>query len=581
MNDLLSYSLRSAAVLALLLIPYLLLLRHERLFRLNRAVLLGILLLSLSVPLCHVPMPAMKWHTTHLDIQPPAAPAPASTEGSEPTVQPASQPDPDMAASAAAGLPWTVVLGWACLAGMAATGAVRLMQVARMRGAIRCGCLWTLRENGCTVYCHAEDVAPFSWMRSIVIGEADYRMHGRPIILHEQGHILHCHSLDVLLLAAVETLQWWNPLVYVLGNCLRDVHEYQADDHALRRGVGLREYQMLLVRKVAGSGTCALANSFNHSLIQKRISMMMKSNPRKRARAKALYLVPLVALALSAFATPETAGQTSGSAVLATAPADSVPMVTFKPRERMGRKVADAYVVHFPLNTWIENVGQGSYLSDCATHMAFEATQTSLQLDGATFGRSSLPRLPAAAVRKVEIRRNARKNHMWVNIITREVKVPASVRPTILPVVTVMLPGRNEIGFAQGTAAAQKSNWMNVSATAWDTDRFGNKGIRKELETRRGHPDFKVYIYASTEATQQEIGRMEGILKAQGISNYTVVRDLTIVHPSADEFRQWALAEKQKGTRYDQLYNLMAQKHAGCDDIRKHWHVVKAVYGRK
>lgn len=44
------YSLRSAFVLALLFIPYMLLLRKESFFRLNRMILLLILLLSLVLP---------------------------------------------------------------------------------------------------------------------------------------------------------------------------------------------------------------------------------------------------------------------------------------------------------------------------------------------------------------------------------------------------------------------------------------------------------------------------------------------------------------------------------------------------
>ena len=46
MSALLLYSIKSALVLTMLYVPYVLMLRRENLFRFNRLVLLGILLLS-------------------------------------------------------------------------------------------------------------------------------------------------------------------------------------------------------------------------------------------------------------------------------------------------------------------------------------------------------------------------------------------------------------------------------------------------------------------------------------------------------------------------------------------------------
>lgn len=181
----------------------------------------------------------------------------------------------------------------------------RLWQIGRLQLGLRKGALWNEDKQGIRIYCHAEDVAPFSWMRNIVISEKDFDEAGREIIMHEMGHIRNRHSWDVVLLTLVQMLQWWNPLAYVLGISLRDVHEYEADDYVLRQGISAQSYQLLLIRKAVGSGSYAFANSFNHSLTKKRITMMkrIKSNPWMRS--KALYVIPVVALALSAFATPK------------------------------------------------------------------------------------------------------------------------------------------------------------------------------------------------------------------------------------------------------------------------------------
>ena len=55
MSNLLMYSLKSAMVLALLYLPYMLMLRRESFFRFNRLMLLAIMVLSLLLPLCNIP----------------------------------------------------------------------------------------------------------------------------------------------------------------------------------------------------------------------------------------------------------------------------------------------------------------------------------------------------------------------------------------------------------------------------------------------------------------------------------------------------------------------------------------------
>ena len=66
MTTLFLYSIKSAFVLALLYVPYTLMLRKESFFRLNRFTLLTILGLSLLLPLCNFPSLAEEEHpVTH------------------------------------------------------------------------------------------------------------------------------------------------------------------------------------------------------------------------------------------------------------------------------------------------------------------------------------------------------------------------------------------------------------------------------------------------------------------------------------------------------------------------------------
>ena len=308
-SALLLYSIKSAIVLTLLYLPYMLMLRRESFFRFNRMVLLGILLLSLTLPLCNV-----SWMS--LDHQPvvQAAQVQMLELGIPVHVLPEVMVLPEgTAMPEASRFSVFMIVSLIYIIGMALLLAVRVWQVGRLQFGLRRGALWQQEEQGIRVYCHAEDVAPFSWMRSIVISQDDYDEAGREIMLHEMGHIRACHSWDVVLLTLVQMVQWWNPLVYVLGISLRDVHEYEADDYVLRQGVSAQAYQLLIIKKAVGSGSYAFANSFKHSLTKKRITMMQKIKSNPWMRSKALYVIPVAALALSAFATPKFVAPIEGA----------------------------------------------------------------------------------------------------------------------------------------------------------------------------------------------------------------------------------------------------------------------------
>lgn len=305
MAEVLMYSAKSAAVLCMLYVPYTLLLHRDSFFRQNRLVLLGILLLSLVLPLCNVPWLSM-------DRQPVMHAAQVQMVEIGIPVQMVVPAEAEAAVERKASFPLFSLLTAIYMTGVCAVLLFRLWQMGCLHMALRRGCLWRQTEDGITVRCHAGRVAPYSWMRNIVISEQDYNESGREIVLHETGHIRNGHSWDILLLTLVQMLQWWNPLAYMLGVSLRDLHEYEADDYVLRQGVSARAYQILLIKKAVGYGSYTFANNFNHSLTKKRITMMRRSKSNPWMRSKALYVIPVAALALSAFATPEIVSPAEG-----------------------------------------------------------------------------------------------------------------------------------------------------------------------------------------------------------------------------------------------------------------------------
>lgn len=304
------YAIKSAICLALIYIPYMLMLRRETFFRFNRGVLVAILFLSLALPLLNI----APW--AFLDQTEVGAMNRAITEVGVPMIEigaPTMELVDEYASSDQLASTSTVSVGWAdalvavYILGAVVVLAVKLAQLLKMLRFMRRGVLWTNKEDGVTVYCHARDVVPFSWMNGIVISERDYNEGGREILLHEKAHIRCGHSYDVCLVAVCEVVQWFNPFVWLMSSSLSDVHEYEADAEVLNCGVDARSYQMLLIKKAVGSSSYAFANSFNHSLLKKRIAMMLKKKSSPWMRAKALYVIPMAGIALCAFATSEFA----------------------------------------------------------------------------------------------------------------------------------------------------------------------------------------------------------------------------------------------------------------------------------
>ncbi|WP_288124118.1 M56 family metallopeptidase, partial [Parabacteroides goldsteinii] len=151
-----------------------------------------------------------------------------------------------------------------------------------------------------------ETVCPFSWMGYIVISQKDMEESGEEILTHEMAHIRARHSVDMLICSFCVILQWFNPAVWLLKQELENIHEYEADESVINHGIDAKHYQLLLIKKAVGSQRfTSMANSFNHSKLKKRITMMLKRKSNPWARLKYLYVLPLTAVAVVAFARPE------------------------------------------------------------------------------------------------------------------------------------------------------------------------------------------------------------------------------------------------------------------------------------
>lgn len=116
------------------------------------------------------------------------------------------------------------------------------------------------------------------------------------VIAHEKIHALQWHSVDRLVFELFTAMMWFNPLVWKMKQHLTLVHEYLADEGALKSGIDRVYYQALLVNQVAGAPLITLSSRFNHSLIKQRILMMTQTKTSRTSRLRILAIAPLTLL---------------------------------------------------------------------------------------------------------------------------------------------------------------------------------------------------------------------------------------------------------------------------------------------
>lgn len=160
-------------------------------------------------------------------------------------------------------------------------------------------------NDGSILCLHEEQIAPFSWMHYIVASRKDIEESGVAILCHELGHIHNHHTLDLILTEIALILQWFNPAIWLMRRELQTIHEYEADEAVLDYGIDAKSYQLLLIKKAAGSRLQSITNSLHQSSIKKRITMMLKKKSNPWARAKYLLAVPVAALSVAVLSTPQ------------------------------------------------------------------------------------------------------------------------------------------------------------------------------------------------------------------------------------------------------------------------------------
>ena len=288
------YILKSSVCLVLFYLFFRLLLSKETFHRFNRMALLGVLFFSLLIPCIEV--------TTRHQVE--VQQAVLSIEQLLLMAELEATPANVGAVQETPTISWVQIVLLVYLAGILFLVCRNIYSLICLFRLVHSGKHEKL-EKGVTLVVHNQEIAPFSWMKYIVISRKDLEENGREILIHEMAHIHHRHSVDLLVADICIFFQWFNPGAWLLKQELQNVHEYEADETVINEGVNAKEYQLLLIKKAVGTRLYSMANSFNHSKLKKRITMMLKEKSNPWARLKYLYVLPLAAIAVTAFARPE------------------------------------------------------------------------------------------------------------------------------------------------------------------------------------------------------------------------------------------------------------------------------------
>ena len=280
MTAFLLYIARSGLYLGVFYAFYLLVMRRTTFFRFNRIVLLAGSVACVFLPLLRVRT------------------APSLVAAGPLTMTAVEESG---VAAAHAPFPWYLLIFCLYGAGVVSlliTTAVSAIKIGRMvKGGQK------VQKDGYRVVILRDAQPSFTFGKTIFIGSKD--LNENPAIFsHETMHVKSRHYIDLFLFRAIQIVWWWNPLVWIARTELGLLHEYEADEGVIQKGIDATQYQLLLVRKAVGEQRFSLASGFQHAQLKNRIAMMLKSSSSGWMRLAYLALIPLLAVFVYACNSP-------------------------------------------------------------------------------------------------------------------------------------------------------------------------------------------------------------------------------------------------------------------------------------
>ena len=136
--------------------------------------------------------------------------------------------------------------------------------------------------------------APFSyfknlfWKNTIIINSEI----GKQILKHEMVHIEQKHSYDKIFIEIVTAVFWFNPFFYLIKKEITLIHEYLADNKAVKQSDTKAFAKMLLASHFSGN-QLSVTSPFLSSNLKKRLKMIQKPKT-KYGYARRFFALPVL-----------------------------------------------------------------------------------------------------------------------------------------------------------------------------------------------------------------------------------------------------------------------------------------------
>jgi len=134
----------------------------------------------------------------------------------------------------------------------------------------------------------------FSFFNYIFLGDILKNDDRSAVLKHEMVHVKQRHTLDLLFFEFLRIIFWFNPLIYMYQNRIMSLHEFIADDQAMKNQSKKQYYQSLLSQVFETENMSFINPFFKQSLIKKRIVMLQKSKSKQVKLVKYALIIPLV-----------------------------------------------------------------------------------------------------------------------------------------------------------------------------------------------------------------------------------------------------------------------------------------------
>lgn len=147
-----------------------------------------------------------------------------------------------------------------------------------------------------------EKGTPFSFFRYIFWNDAiDIQSPaGKRIFRHELAHIQEQHSLDKLFINILLTVFWINPVFWLIRRELNMIHEFTADKRAVEDG-DTAAFAAMILAATYPRHHISLTNPFFFSPIKRRLMMLTKNQNPKMNYISRLLVLPLAVVVFAAF----------------------------------------------------------------------------------------------------------------------------------------------------------------------------------------------------------------------------------------------------------------------------------------